>query len=112
MGKEAIVVINPRVRGTSRVWLAEVDVTIITDNENASFLREPLYSKRFTGSAVKNPLDREDSKVGCELALGRALESAGKRLQRIAWNNIPSHPVEEEVKVAKPKPSRAKTKSK
>jgi len=75
----------PRITGTSRVWIAEVDISV----ENAN--GKVLYSRQFKGEAVKHPDDKSRDRIGAELALGRAMEAAGKRLQNIAWAQVPIH---------------------
>lgn len=108
MGKQAVVIIESEVKGTNRIWYAEVGVQIVDSNENRFSARHPtrlLYSKTFTGSAVRHPDDREKDDVGCQMALGRALESAGKRLQKIAWHNIEDRPKADVVQIKAKKSS-------
>lgn len=58
--------------GTSRAWVASVNVVVRQGDKT-------IYYKEFRGSATKHPSDKTKDKIGAELALGRALESAGKR---------------------------------
>lgn len=74
--------------GTSRAWIAKVKVRVVKEGEEGE---TELYKKTFSGVSMKHPKDRTKDKIGAELALGRALENAGKRLQKVAWGEVPAH---------------------
>lgn len=44
---------------------------------------------RVKRDAVRHPDDRPDDTVGGLLAVGRALEAAGRQLQRKGWRRVP-----------------------
>lgn len=85
--KERMLFIDTDVRGANRVWIAEVDISVESD-------QAIIYRKTFTGTAFRDPSDRPNDNVGAQLAIGRALESAGKRIQKIAWQNVQKPEIE------------------
>jgi hypothetical protein len=74
--KKYLVGVDVEVQSDNDVSMAEVQVDMIGNN-----FRTPLYFRRFGGSARRNPVDKANRDAGAMIALGRALEQAGKQLQ-------------------------------
>lgn len=83
MSRDKDVYINSWVVGSSRAWIASVNVHIEDGMTGAIH-----FDNTFKGSATRDPHDREDDVAGAELALGRALEAAGQRLQYVAMKRV------------------------
>ena len=63
--------------------IQEGDCTIVDiDIEMWSQDERLLYESSFSGSAVRNPIDKPNQDAGALIALGRALARAGERLQK------------------------------
>lgn len=69
----------------------EIRVTAVVAPDAATVLLSPTETtveQPHTGRAWKSPSDDPDPEVGYRMALGRALESMGRDLQRQAWRAI------------------------
>jgi len=74
--------------------IADIRVDVWTEDEKI------IYDRHFSGSAVRNPIDKPNSNAGVFIAVGRALARAGERLQK-AGDGLIKNDIDTKVEKAK-----------
>jgi len=99
--KQYYVEVDVEVQADNDVAMAEVNVAI----DGKGYYAPSFYERRFGGSARRNPIDKANKDAGALIALGRALEQAGKQLQAVGDGLVKQ---DGDIKIAKanakPKP--------
>lgn len=80
MPKKVLVTVEVDALSNNKTTMAALNITVYRGDN----LRK-IYNKKVTGMALRHPDDPNKVDVGLLLAIGRALEAVGARMQKAAY---------------------------